>query len=336
MTLKTPAPPEARLRVPLSPPAPRGELRGFLRRAVLFVTFGLVLYMGLYAGSEWLIQQHAQKNRFFLVQSAPHAEYDFVILGASRAAALDYRDMNVRLEEMTGSRILNLSTLGGGVTVNRFLLEYFFSRRDARAVVYVLDSFAFYAPDWNEQRLTDTELYLRAPWDPRLAWQMLRDPAARPAALSYISGFAKINNANRFQPDIAAAEGSAFDRTYRPVPQIDRQRIEYLYPSTIDPDALATSPYFAELDRIIESTRARGARFIVVRPPVPERFLSMIPHEETFNRELDRVLARHQVEVHDHTRINNDPEFFYDSDHLNQAGVLSWFDNHLAALLLPR
>jgi hypothetical protein len=336
MTLKTPAPPDSRLRVPLSPPPPRSELGDFLRRGVLFTLFGLLLYAGLYAGSEWLIQRYAQKNRFFVVQAAAHAEYDYVILGASRAAALDYRDMNARLEEMTGSRILNLSTLGGGVTVNRFLLDYFFATRDTRAVVYVLDSFAFYAPDWNEQRLTDNELYLRAPWDAALARQMLRDPAARPAALGYISGFAKINNSKRFEPDVAAAEGSTFDRTYRPVPQIDRQRIEYLYPSSIDPEAIASSPYLAELERMIEDVRARGSHFIVIRPPVPERFLSMIPHEDAFNRELARVLARHEVEVHDHTRVNNEPELFYDSDHLNQTGVLSWFENHLAAVLAPR
>ena len=35
------------------------------------------------------------------------------------------RDLNERLEAMTGTEIINLATVGGGVTINRFLLDYF-------------------------------------------------------------------------------------------------------------------------------------------------------------------------------------------------------------------
>jgi hypothetical protein len=335
MAIEAP-PPVARPLPPLPvAAAPEGEGRVFARRAALFLLIGLVLYGGLYAVSEWLIHQHAQRNRFYMVQSAPHERYDFVILGASHAAVFDYRDMNARLEEMTGARVMNLSTVGAGVTVNGFLLDYFFRKREADAVVYVLDSFAFYSPAWNEERLQDTELYLRAPWDPQLAGLLLREPATRMVALDYVSGFSKINNPNRFEPDIAAAEGATFDRTYRPIPQIDRQRIEFLYPASGEGRLAAAAPYFAQLEEMIRDVRSRGARFVVIRPPIPERFHSMLPAEEEFDQALLPLLTRNGVEYHDFTHVNNDPSYFYDSDHLNQAGVLSFFENHLAPLLRP-
>ena len=119
------------------------ELGTFGRRAAGFVLIGVVLYVGLYVASERIIAEYAQRNRFYMVQTAPQARYDHVILGASHAAVFDYRDMNVRLEAMTGTRILNLSIVGAGITVNRLLLDYFLTEHHTDSVVYVLDSFGF-------------------------------------------------------------------------------------------------------------------------------------------------------------------------------------------------
>ncbi len=87
------------------------EIKRFARYAVPFVLVGLVLYAGLYAASEQLIRAHARRNRFYMVKTAPLARYDYVILGASHAAAFDYEDMNARLEAMTGS--------GSGCTISK-------------------------------------------------------------------------------------------------------------------------------------------------------------------------------------------------------------------------
>lgn len=310
-----------------------GEVRAFLRRAAAFVGIGLVLYLGLYAAAERLARDNALRNRFFVVNTAPRESYDFVVLGASHAAVLDYRDMNARLEEMTGRSVLNLATVGGGVLPNRLLLDYFFAEHDAGAVVYVLDSFAFYSSDWNEDRLDDTALFARAPWDPTLARLLLREPAARKAALGYISGFSKINDRDRFEPDLFAAETSAFDRAYRPIAQIDRQRMEYLYPAELNETTLLASPYLAQFEELVRDVRARGARFIVVRPPIPERIRRTIPFEAHFDQTIRALVARNGAELHDFSRVNDDPELFHDSDHLNQAGVLRFFENHFRYVL---
>jgi hypothetical protein len=321
------------------PPTPPGqdeanEMPAFLRQAAAFVLVGLALYLGIYLSAEWLVYETAERNRFFTVKTAQQAPYDHVILGASHAAVFDYRDMNTRLEAMTGAKILNLASEGSGVTVNRILLEYFYaSGLETDTVVYVVDSFAFYSPQWNEIRLQDAELYARAPFDPTLARILLTNRAGRPAFLDYVTGFSKINNADRFKPDLFEAEGSRFDRAYRPVPQIDRQRIGFLYPGSIDTATLESSPYLQEFEELIAQVKARGGRFIILRPPMPERIYEMLPNEQEFDRTIQALAARLGAEVHDFTSVNNALEYFYDSDHLNQEGTLQFFERHLRDVL---
>ena len=314
-------------------PSAATELGTFGRRAAWFVLIGLVLYAGLYVASERLIAECAHRNRFYMVQTAPQVRYDHVILGASHAAVFDYRDMNIRLEEMTGAQILNLSIVGAGITVNRLLLDYFLTELHTGSVVYVLDSFGFYSAEWNEDRLQDTALLHRAPFDPALTRLLLQNPATRAVARDYVVGFSKINNRDRFVPDVPEAEGNRFDRTYRPVPQIDRQRIAYLYPDAIDEATFQNSPYLAAFEDLIDEVQSRNIRMMVIRPPIPARVYAMIPNEAQFDATLQALLNRYGVEFHNFSLVNNDEEFYFDSDHLNQTGVLNFYENHLADLL---
>lgn len=308
----------------------------FVRRALVFLLVAAALYAGLYAWSERLVFAHAERNRFFSIRTAEPGRYDWVILGASHAAALDYRDMTARLEAASGSRVMNLAVLGGGVTVNRLLLDYFLGRHRAGGVAYVVDSFAFYAPTWNEDRLADATLLTRAPFDPALVRLMLLTGAPPSAVLAYASGFSKINNADRYRPDRRADEGAPFERRYRRVPQIDRQRLEYLYPKAIDANALANrTHYLTELERLLIDVQARGIRPLVIRPPLPGRVRAALPGEDEFDAALAAVLSRHAIPLHDLSRLNNDEALFYDTDHLNREGVLRLIDAHLKTILAP-
>lgn len=310
-----------------------GDLRRFAGTAALFVMIGLVIYAGLYVGSERLAARYAHRNRFHTIKTAPRADYDHVILGASHGAVFDYRDMNGRLEAMTDSSILNLSVEGAGISVNRLILDYFLTEHRTSSVVYVLDSFAFYASDWNEDRWQDASLFQRAPWDPALARLLLARSTTRAALLDYVVGFSKINNPDRFEADLFANERSPFERTYRPVGQIDRQRIGFLYPAGADSRTLPDNRYLRELDDLIRDVRSEGMRLVIVRPPIPARMRAMLPNEDAFDITVAAMVEAHGAELHDFSSVNNEEAFFFDSDHLNQDGVVSFFENHLAAVL---
>jgi hypothetical protein len=305
--------------------------RPFLKSALLFVLIGAVIYLALYAVSEQLVYSYAKRNRFFEVKTTPYADYDFVILGASHAAALDYADMTPRLAQMTGAKIINLSEVGAGITVNRLLLDYFFVSHRTKSVVYVADSFAFYSPQWNEERLNDTRLLLRAPFDPALVRVLAQDPAGRVVLPDYILGFSKINNPDRLAPDINDDERTKFDTTYRPVKQIDQQRLDYLYPNHTDPAALER--YLGDLSNLVAYLSQKGIRLIVVKPPVPARYYQMLPDEAQFDERLKATLARSAVEFHDFSQVMSDDKYYFNTDHLNRTGVQSFFDGYFAAIL---
>jgi hypothetical protein len=302
----------------------------FARNSVIFVLIGLVLYGGLYVASEQLVHRFARRNRFFMISSAPRAHYDYVLLGASHAAVFDFDDMNARLEQTTGASVLNLAIVGAGVTVNRLVLDYFLARRETSGVIYVVDSFGFYSPQWNEERLNDTRLFLRAPFDLTLG-RLLMSRATTPwAGLNYLLGFAKINNPDRFSLDVSEDEVARFNRTYRPVPQIDRERVAYLYPSA---DESIRRRYFEQFEDLVRTVQERGMRFIILKPPIPQRVYRMIPGEADFDLQLKALADRHSVSIHDFSQMCNDDKFFFDTDHLNKIGVVNFFEQCLKGRL---
>jgi hypothetical protein len=280
------------------------------------------------------VQQYGRTNKFFVVRSAPPARYDYIVLGASHAAALGYQDMTARLEAMTGKRIMNLALVGGGVRVSRLIYDYFLTRHQTAGLVYVVDSFAFYSTTWNEERLQDTRLFLRAPFDPALAGLLIGDPVTRSIGVDYLVGFSKINNKDRFADDVTPDESSRFTRTYRPVKQVDDQRLAYLYPGHID--AAVLDRYLGEFERLLRDAQGRGISVIVVKPPIPERVSSRLPAEDQFDARLKDIAGRLNVPLHDFTHIGNDDTLYYDTDHLNRAGVLVFFEQSLAPVLSGR
>jgi hypothetical protein len=52
-----------------------------------------------------------------------------------------------------------------------------------------------------------------------------------------------------------------------------------------------------------------------------------------FEAALQGVLERHGVQLHDFSHVGNDDSLFQDTDHLNRAGVLEFFNAALAPLL---
>jgi hypothetical protein len=321
--------------VPGSAFAPaRGTLDGthaFFTPALWFMLIGLLLYGLVYVAGEQLSYHYAKRNRFHVVKTAPRVPYDHVILGASHAAVFDYEDMNARLEEMTRKKILNLSVVGGGITVNRVMLDYFLTAHRTKNVIYVMDSFGFYARDWNEDRLKDTRLFVRAPFDPALVPILLRNAASLPVVLDFVTGFSKINNPDRFKPDVSEDEAVKFSKTYRPVKQIDTQRIEFLYPKQTDPQVLAR--YLSEFEAWVRNLQQRNIRLIVIKPPLPARVYAMLPNEAQFDNALKQVLVQNGIEYHDFSLVGNDDKYFFNTDHLNRNGVLNFFDAHLKAVL---
>lgn len=303
-------------------------------RATQFCAIGLLIYLSLLAGAEWLVHRNGHMNPIFKIGQAA-GEYDWLILGASHAMPLDYDGFNAELEAATGQHVLNLAGPGTGPLYNRFALEVFLRERKAHAVLYVVDSFAFRSTQWNEERLADPKLLARTPFDPaaagRLAayvWSQGVDPRA---LLDYVTGFSRLNNRDRFKRDVFEGEAQ-FDRVFRPSATADAKRVEYLYPP-VENEQAALDRYLATLAALVNSARASGAAVVLARFPVPPRFKALLPDEAGFDAELERFAAANGLPLHDFSAVVEGREFFADTDHLNRAGMRLLVDRRLRALM---
>jgi hypothetical protein len=304
------------------------------RPALLFIAIGLAIYAALFYASERLVYATGKSNALFKIATARQADFDWVILGASHAMPLDFADFNGFMERASGLRILNLASPGTGPLYNRFVLEQFLSRHRTKNLLYVVDSFAFYSPVWNEERFADAKLVRRTPLDADIARRLLAYCRAEGvdarALLDYASGFSKINNRERFEPDVWEGE-KQFERVYRPSATATRSRIAYLYPRPPDPAGLAR--YLDQFKELIGLSRQHHVRVVVIKMPVPSQFLDRLPDEATFDAALLQLLASRQVQLHDFSRAMEEPRFYFDTDHLNRTGLTEFFNRHLKTLL---
>lgn len=302
--------------------------------ALIFVAIGLAIYAGVYYAAERLMYRNGHSNPLFKIVTAREPAFDWVILGASHAMPLDFADFNAQLERETGRRIVNLASPGTGPLYNRFVLEYFLRRHRAGNVLYVLDSFAFYSRLWNEDRFTDAKLLRGTPFKSAIArglWgYSRREGVDARALLDYATGFSKINNRERFQQDIWEGEPQ-FERVYRSSASAIKNRIAYLYPNATAPAAL--SRYLAAFSTMLELAEARGVRIVVIKMPTPAQFRAQLPDETAFNEAITRLLASRAIPFHDFSAKLDDPRFYFDTDHLNRAGLTEFLSRDLKAIL---
>lgn len=305
------------------------------RSALAFVALGLMLYAAVFYAAEQLALRTAHGNPFFKIAAAPERRVDWVILGASHAMPLDFADMNAVMQRQTGLNILNLAAPGTGPLYQRFVLEHFLREHRAANLVYVVDAFAFYSRTWNEERFADAKLLARTPLEPAIAaglWRAVRhDGVAVNALLDYGSGFSKINNRDRFKTDRWEGEAQ-FERAWRPSASAVKKRIDYLYPDGTT--VAARGRYLGELSRLLVLARQAGVRVVVIKLPVPLVYRNQLPGEQQFDQALQALLARSGVAYSDYSAVLPEPRFYFDSDHLNRAGVTEFLDRHFARLLL--
>jgi hypothetical protein len=304
--------------------------------ALLFIAIGLALYAGVYCAAERLMLHTGRSNPFFKIATAQETTLDWVILGASHAMPLDFADFNAQMQRETGLRILNLAAPGTGPLYNRFVLEHFLRAHRTKNVLYVVDSFAFYSRSWNEERFADAKLLRRTPLESAIAarlWGYARDEGVDPrAVLDYVTGFSKINNRERFERDVWEGEAQ-FERVYRPSASAVKKRIAYLYPDKTE--ATALSRYLEAFSALIATARRAGASVVVIKMPTPPQYRSQLPDEAAFDQAMSRLLATAEVRFHDFSQAVDEPRFYFDTDHLNRAGLTEFFVRYIRPVLIP-
>ena len=227
---------------------------------------------------------------------------------------------------------------GTGPLYNRFVLEHFLQPPSTRAICSMssIPSPSTRGPGTRTVSPTRS-CSRRTPFDPpslaRLC-TLLRDEGVDPRALlDYVTGFSKINNRERFKRDIWEGEAQ-FERAARPARGAIAKRIAYLYPDKTTPEALAR--YLREFDTLLALARQQGVQVLVVKMPLPREFRRQLPDETAFDEGLAHVMAAHGARFVDLSAAIDDPRSYFDTDHLNRAGLQAFIDRSLTPLLVQR
>ncbi|MGB5558635.1 MAG: hypothetical protein WBN04_11565 [Paracoccaceae bacterium] len=304
------------------------------RTVIAFVGVFLLLYLLAFAVAERTISRSGNASAFQKLWAAQGTKADWIVLGASHALPLAYGDVPDLLAEDTGQTMLVLAEVGAGPLYSRFVLDQALSDVQPRALLYVVDSFAFYSASWNEGRVADRSLLRQTPLrvsTMRTLFRLVLTNGVDPRALlDYMTGFSKLNPPDRFPQDgWQGAEG--FDRAFRPSRHATASRISYLYPQPPADENL--SNYLNVLAGLITKAQTAGLQVQVVKFPIPDSFRDALPNEPEFDRALHETLRALDVPLHDLSAAIVEPKYFFDTDHLNRSGVDELYKSHLLPLL---
>jgi len=305
-----------------------------LQSALGFIAIGLLLYAMLDTAAELLLYRTGRTNPIYKIDTLAAPSVDWVILGASHAMPLDFDDVNAQLERDTGRSVINLASPGAGPLYNRFVFEHFLHTHRARRLLYVVDSFAFEAKNWNEDRFADAKMLASTPMSVDVAQRLYgyvhREGVTPGALANYLTGFSKINNRARFERDVWEGE-LQFDRSYRPSASATQKRIAYLYPQPLD--AAVRARYLQAFARLVELAQEQGLQVTVTKLPLPRAFRARLPDEEAFNAALNGVLQAHGLALQDYSATLDADTDFFDTDHMGRTGVLAFEQQTLRDLL---
>ena len=110
------------------------------------------------------------------------------------------------------------------------------------------------------------------------------------------------------------------------------QRIAYLYPDATTPALCAR--YLKQFADLIATAREHGIRVIAIKLPLPALFRDRLPNEAAFDDAVQIVLTERAVPLRDLSAALDNPNFYFDTDHLNRAGVTESFQQLLKPLLM--
>ncbi len=234
------------------------------------------------------------------------------ILGTSHVYLLSRFERNHALTtQILGTNVMNMALYsGGGVVPNRFYLEYFFRQGNtADTVVYFLDPFVLWTPGANR----DHKFIYSEP----LRFGFLRVMVENGYPIRRVLAYAqsKLNHDwLRQKPELLVEHLHALTAEDIDPEKIDL-RIASLYPEETDEGAF--EEYCEEFLAVARLCREHGASFDVIVPPT---LLGPEPGAAKMLEFLERNRAAFG-EVHDLVDAMPQPEFYYNLDHLNTAGV---------------
>lgn len=319
-------------------------MKRFLRTLALLVAANLAASALLLAIDAVYVRRHVrhtwQTEQSWLIMPS-HKHFGFVFLGSSHARVLSGSEaIQAEVEQALGGRAMNLGVSGGGVLPALVYLNLFYERGNtADTVLYVVDAWALYRREWNE----NNPFYEVEPFSLSLVRQLLAQGYTPKQILYYLK--------RKVDPLRLIAE--PFKKTFagimeRSLETVDRKtadsRLWGLY-GYMGNDGKEFAAYVAryvagaryarlvgKLREVVALARTHGSRvFMVIPPTLFEDDCGLDPLRELL-KEMNRTEG---VGFLDCSGAMPDPRDYYHVDHLNRRGV-AFFTRRLLRPALDR
>jgi hypothetical protein len=260
------------------------------------------------------------ESNLFVTPSNEH--YGMVLLGTSHGRIFSRSGNHARVEEILGKKVLNLSTGGGrGVYSTELYLDYFYKRDNtADTIVYLIDPFVLYSNKWNEEN----DLFSMEPLRFDFLQLILKRKVNLPTVLNYLKTKLSWEWVMRGPSDDAEQKGALTAAD----PEAVKKRVESLYPDGRNEETFAR--YRAILESIAATAKDRNTRLIFV---IPSTLLGNLPGEDELKKALADLQKTHNIEWHDFSNAITDPRLYYDHDHLNTEGIVTFAEQFLVPTL---
>lgn len=259
----------------------------------------------------------------------PHNEtYDLLLLGTSHPRIFARNGNHERVEHILSRHIANISKGGGhgGVFPELLFLSRFYENGNhARTALYFIDPWVFYSREWNEGNYFLGE----EPFDLRLFAKAIKAGADRSTVIDYVQS--KLGR--RWILLTPATRELNVDR----VPSVAamatacQKEIQNSYMNGLDHESFVR--YTNMLEETVTLAEQQHTRVTFL---FPTSLCENVPGKNQVMRFLEELKQRHHIEIHDFSKAMDEPQYFYDYNHLNSAGVEFFTEKYLLPIFGER
>jgi len=290
-------------------------MRKFVYKTIVFnaINFSILLILLFYAHYKDInLIATTGETESVLISMPINTNADILIMGSSHGRMFSRNFLHDSLEQILSVKAVNISKTASGIIPQKLYLQYFYEKNNyAKKVVFFLDPFAFYSPDWNEN------LYF-----------LIDEP--------FRFDFAKIIALSNINPDVKA-NYIKFKYNYlwyrqkaNTVPDI-LGKLDSVDAKAVDLQLNAwfrhgynnsyLEKYFSELLEIITIFENNNVNqiYLIIPPSLMGHFKGI---DELSN--LVKTIDNNKIHFLNHNCIYNNPTYFYDHSHLNNKGAIKY------------
>lgn len=286
---------------------------------IQFIPVGILLSYLQYCDSKLHYSQGKTESALLCIPSSAHV--DLLFMGSSHARMFSRNSNHNMVEKTLKKNIVNIGISAAGLIPEELFLKYFYAKKNSvPIIVYFIDPFVFSTRKWNQ----DLYFLTGEPFRFDFLFQLLFTDINLDVKYNYIK--------SKFSKDWRNKNASVLPNTTDSLKETDtsnvRQRIASIFPDGHKKGTFLE--YKKTLIHILEMAKKNNARVIFIIPP---SLLGKFPLTDELMGMKQELKERFNSDLYNYSETIESPQYYYNHDHLNNAGVEMFTKKYLLPLI---